>query len=71
MKDIDKEINKLLAIKNEVLEIQMAIKQSKIAIIPISQWKYYELASNDMLRHDTLYYIVEPEVGQYIESYIY
>lgn len=36
----------------------------------ISQAKYDELADNDELNKDDFYYIVEPEIGQYMKGYM-
>ena len=71
MKNIDNEINKLLAIKRDVLEVNSFIRQCIFDVVPISQCKYNEFASDDKLKEDTVYYVLDPEIGQYIEGYIY
>ena len=72
--NIDEEINRLLEVKSKVLKVKGAVRQSnqqsEIVIIPISKCKYDELVSNDEINPDTLYLIVEPEIGQYIEEHI-
>ena len=70
MKNIDNEINKLLAIKRDVLKTNLFIKQCIFNVIPISKCKFDELASDDKLKEDVIYYILEPEIGQYLENYI-
>ena len=72
--NIDEEISRLLEVKSKVLKVQRAVRpsnqQSKFAIIPISKCKYDKLVSNDEINPNTLYLIVEPEIGQYIEEYM-
>lgn len=70
MKDINQEINKLEAIKYEVEQLEMARKNFRYPLNFISQAKYDELAANNELNIDDFYYIVEPEIGQYIEGYM-
>lgn len=70
MRNIDDDINMLLGIKRCILEIKRYTKNSQLDLIPISQCKYNELVLNDMIRYDTFYYILEPEIGQYLENYI-
>ena len=69
-KNIDNEINKLLDIKELIKEIEYMQQYSRFTIIPVSQCKYDKLRSNNKTRSDTLYYVIEPEIGQYIEGYI-
>lgn len=70
MKNINDEINKLLDIKELIKEIEYMQQYSKFAIMPMSQCKYDEFCSRNMIRNDILYYIIEPEIGQYIKGYI-
>lgn len=70
MKDINLEINKLEAIKYEVDRLEMVRKSFRYPLNFISQTKYDELADNDELIKDDFYYIIEPEIGQYIEGYM-
>lgn len=70
MKDISLEINRLEAIKYEVERLEMARKNFRYPLNFISQAKYNELATNNELNIDDFYYIVEPEMGQYIEGYM-
>ena len=77
MKNIDEEINKLIEIKCKILAIKKEIGHLKnpnsdymFNVIPMSICKYNEFISNNLVRDDTIYYIIEPEVGQYIEGYI-
>ena len=70
MKDINLEINKLEAIKYEVDRLEMVRKNFRYPLNFISQVKYDELAANNELNLDDFYYIVEPEIGQYMENYM-
>lgn len=70
MRNIDDDINRLLEIKRCILEVQRYIESSKLDLIPISQYKYNELVSNNATKCDAFYYILEPEIGQYLENYI-
>ena len=69
VKNIDNEINNLLKIKEEVVKINF-IKDLNIKVEFVSVLKYDQLSSNQLLDKDTVYYVVDPEVGQYIEGYI-
>lgn len=69
VKNIDNEINTLLKIKEEVVKINF-IKSLNIKAEFVSVCKYDQLSSNQLLDKDTIYYVVDPEVGQYIEGYI-
>lgn len=70
MKDINLEINRLEAIKYEVDRLEMMRKNFRYPLNFISQAKYDELTANNKLNRDDFYYIVEPEIGQYMESYM-
>lgn len=70
MKDINLEINRLEAIKYEVDRLEMIRKNFRYPLNFISQAKYDEIADNDELNEDDFYYIVEPEIGQYMKGYM-
>jgi hypothetical protein len=69
VKNIDDELNTLLKIKEEVVRINF-IKGLDIKAEFVSACKYDQLRSNQLLDNDTIYYVVDPEIGQYIEGYI-
>ena len=70
MKDINLEINRLLSIKEDIHRIEL-FKQNCIFDIDIlSKQKYDEFARNSLIEENKLYYIIDQEVGQYIEGYI-
>ena len=71
MRNIDDDINRLLEIKRCILEFKKYVESSELDVIPISKFKYYELFCNNAIRCDALYYLFEPETGQYLENYIY
>ena len=68
--NIDDEINELLYIKKRIKEIEYIQQNTTLAIMFMSQCKYDELCSSNMIRDDILYYIIEPEIGQYIKDYV-
>lgn len=68
-KDIEYEIKTLLRIKKEIDKINL-IKGLNIKAEFISNSKYQQLLEKQQLDEDTLYYIIDPEVGQYIDDYI-
>ena len=68
-KNIDDELNTLLKIKEEVVRINF-IKGLDMKTNFVSACKYDQLSSNQLLDNDTIYYVVDPEVGQYIEGYM-
>ena len=70
MRNIDDDINKLLGIRRCILEIKRYTKQYKLDLIPISKCKYDEIVLNSAIRNDAFYYILDPEIGQYLEGYI-
>lgn len=70
MKDINQEIYKLKAIKYEVERLEMFKRSLKNELHFLSQAKYDELAANNELNEDDFYYIVEPEIGQYMKGYM-
>lgn len=68
-RNIDNDINTLLKIKEEVTIINY-IKGLNMKTEFVSVLKYDQLSSSQLLDEDTVYYVVSPEVGQYIEGYI-
>ena len=71
-RDINKEIEKLLAIKHEVDEINearsiMLNNGHKIEIV--SQLMYDFLTSKNLVKQDTFYRITSNEVGEYVEGF--
>lgn len=70
MKNIDTEINRLLSIKEDVQRINL-FKQSCVFNVDIlSKQKYDEFVIDGFINENKLYYIVDHEIGQYIEGYI-
>ncbi len=68
-KDIDHEIARLLKIKEEVDNINNFIKNNnKVSVI--SQRVFSVFSSQKILKPDIFYYVVDEEVGQYIEGFI-
>lgn len=68
-KNIDDEIDTLLKIKEEVAKINF-IKGLDMKAEFVSACKYDQLSTSQLLDEDTIYYVVDPEVGQYIEGYM-
>lgn len=69
VKNIEDEIKTLLKIKKEVDKINL-IKGLNIKAEFVSDCKYRQLLDDQLLDKDTLYYVIDPEIGQYIEGYI-
>lgn len=69
VKNIDTEIQRLLIAKEEINTFNMLKKQCS-KIVPISKAKYDELATEQCLDNETLYYIFDKEIGQYIDGYV-
>ncbi len=69
IKNIEDEIKTLLKIKKEVDKINL-IKGLNIKAEFVSDCKYRQLLDDQLIDKDTLYYVVDPEIGQYIEGYI-
>lgn len=69
MKDINREINRLKAIKSEIERLH---RVRRLINNPhfLSQFKYEELARDNKINDNELYFIVEPEIGQYMEDYM-
>lgn len=68
-KDIDQEIARLLKIKEEVDNINNFIKNNnKVRVV--SQHVFSVFSSQKILKPDIFYYVVDEEVGQYIEGFI-
>jgi hypothetical protein len=70
MINIDEEINKLLEIKDEVTAINEVKKRCVLNLNVVSPSKYDEIVNNGLIEKDRLYYVVDWDVGQYIEDYI-
>ena len=68
-KNIDDEINKLLDIRDVIKEFEYMQQHSDFTVFTMSQRKYDELCSNNEIMNDAIYYIFEPEIGQYIKGY--
>ena len=69
MRDIDKDIEHLLHIKEEVEKIRAAQKMNN-KIVVLSPSLYMNLLALKAIHFGTYYYQVDPEVGQYIEGYL-
>ena len=67
-KDINQEIEHLLKIKEEVDKVNN-FKKSVDKYEIVSQLMYDFFASKNLLKSDVFYYIVNNEVGQYIEGF--
>lgn len=68
-KDINQEIARLLKIKEEVDNINNFIKNNnKVRVI--SQHAFSVFSSQKIIKPDIFYYVVDEEVGQYIEGFI-
>ena len=70
MKNIDYEIQKLLDIKQDAENFNIARKNSSIIMIPISQGAFNILSIENKLNTEYLYYVFDKEIGQYIEGYL-
>jgi hypothetical protein len=70
MKSIDYEIQRLLAIKQTVDNFNAGRKNSDVVLLPVSKSFYDKLANENKLVSDVLYYILDKDIGQYIECYI-
>lgn len=69
IKNIDQEIARLLKIKEEVDNINNFIKNNnKVRVV--SQHVFSVFSSQKILKPDIFYYVVDEEVGQYIEGFI-
>ena len=69
VKNINTEIQRLLIVKEEINTFNR-IKERYPKIIPISQAKYDELLNKQCLDRETIYYVIDKEVGQYIDGYM-
>ena len=68
-KAINQEIARLLKIKEEVDNINNFIKNNnKVRVI--SQHAFSVFSSQKIIKPDIFYYVVDEEVGQYIEGFI-
>lgn len=68
-KNIDTEIQRLLTVK-EAVKAFNRMKERYPKTVPISQSKYDELLSNNCLDEETFYYVIDKDIGQYIDGYI-
>ena len=68
MKDIDKEIEELLALKQEVIKAK-EFKTSYPDAIIVSQARYNFWAENNLLKQNVNYYIAPVEIKSYIEDF--
>ena len=68
VKDINKEIEKLIMLKAEVDEIE-TLKNSGQKVEVVSQLMYDFLSGKGLLKQDTLYRITSHDVGQYVEGF--
>lgn len=68
MKNIDKEINHLLYIKEELLKAQDFIsKNPEACVCSIQRYKFWQ--DNNLLKPSTKYYIAPLEIKDYIENF--
>lgn len=67
-KDIDQEIARLLKIKEEVNKINN-LRKTVDKLEVFSQLMYDHFSSKGLLKSDTLYYVVDHEVGEYVEGF--
>lgn len=69
VKNIDTELQRLLIVKEEINAFNR-MKERYLKTVPISQSKYNELLSNNGLDEETFYYVIDKDVGQYIDGYM-
>ena len=69
IKEIEKEISRLMEIRYEVLYYKNALISNN-SLRVISNDKFNQWLSENKLDKDLLYFILDPEIGQYIEGYI-
>jgi hypothetical protein len=67
-KDIDQEIARLLKIKEEVDKVNN-LRKTVDKLEVFSQLMYDYFKDKNLLQSDTLYHIVDHEVGQYIKGF--
>lgn len=70
VKNIDTELQRLLIVKEEINAFNR-MKERYPKTVPISKSKYNELLSNNGLDEETFYYVMDKDVGQYIDGYMY
>lgn len=68
-KNIDTEIQRLLTVKEEINAFNR-IKERYPKTVPISQSKYNELLNNNCLDEEAFYYVINKDIGQYIDGYM-
>jgi hypothetical protein len=69
VKNINTELQCLLIVKEEINAFNR-MKERYPKTVPISQSKYNELLSNNGLDEETFYYVIDKDVGQYIDGYM-
>jgi hypothetical protein len=69
VKNINTELQRLLIVKEEINAFNR-MKERYPKTVPISQSKYNELLSNNGLDEETFYYVIDKDVGQYIDGYM-
>ena len=66
---IDEAIQHLLIVKEEINAFNR-IKEQHSKTVAISKSKYEELLYNQCLDNETLYCVLDKEIGQYIDGYM-
>ena len=69
VKNIDTELQRLLIVKEEINAFNR-MKDWWPKTVPISKHKYNELLSNNCLGKETFYYVIDKDIGKYIEGYM-
>lgn len=68
MKDIDKDIEHLLYIKEELQKVKDFLSKNPKAII-VSQLRYNFWQDNNLIKPDLRYYIAPMEIKPYLENF--
>ena len=68
MKDIDKEIESLLALKQEIIKAK-EFKANYPTAVVVSQARYNFWAENNLLKQNINYYVAPIEIKPYIEDF--
>ena len=68
MKDIDQEIESLLALKQEIINIKRFKAECPDAVI-VSQARYNFWAEHGLLKQNIIYYIASTDLKPYIEDF--
>lgn len=69
-KNIDQEIARLLKIKEEEVDVINNLKKNNDKLEIVSQRMFNYLSSKNKLTPDIFYYVVDPEIGQYLDDFI-